>query len=229
AETSLTIEGISVVIDSGLSRIPRFNARTGLTRLTTVAVTRDAADQRAGRAGRLGPGVCYRLWSERSHNNLVAARTPEIEDADLAPLVLALAWYGITNVGELTWITPPPVGHLKQAMELLRHLGALDGEQITPRGRERARLPTHPRLAQMLTEAAQEEDMLALAISCAASLDDRAPLRAEYGADVATRVYDVRKFSRNEPFAGDRRVMELIEWLAIQWRRILNAAVVTTM
>lgn len=229
AETSLTIEGISVVIDSGLSRIPRFNARTGLTRLTTVAVTRDAADQRAGRAGRLGPGVCYRLWSERSHNNLVAARTPEIEDADLAPLVLALAWYGITNVGELTWITPPPVGHLKQAMELLRHLGALDGEQITPRGREMARLPTHPRLAHMLTEAAQEEDMLALAIDCAALLEERDPLPAEYGADVAMRVDELRKFRRKEPFAGDRRVMERIERLATQWRRILNAPVVTTM
>src|SRR5690606_28585773 len=120
AETSLTSEGVSVVIDSGLSRVPRFNASTGLTRLTTVAVTRDAADQRAGRAGRLGPGVCYRLWSERSHKNLVPARSPEIEEADLAPLVLSLAAYGIRSADELTWITPPPAGHLKQATELLQ-------------------------------------------------------------------------------------------------------------
>src|SRR5690606_40256419 len=114
-------------LDSGLSRVPRFNARTGLTRLTTVAVTQDAADQRAGRAGRLGPGVCYRLWSERSHKNLVPARTPEIEDADLAPLVLTLASYGIRSAEKLAWITPPPAGHLSQATDLLRQLGALDG------------------------------------------------------------------------------------------------------
>lgn len=223
AETSLTIEGISVVIDSGLSRVPRFNARTGLTRLTTVPVTRDAADQRAGRAGRLGPGVCYRLWSERSHKNLVPARKPEIEDADLAPLVLSLASYGIRNVDELTWITPPPAGHVNQATELLGQLGALDGDVITARGREMARLPTHPRLAHMLTEAAQEEGMLPLAIDCAALLEERDPLPAQYGADIALRVDELRKFRRREPSAGDRHVMERIEKQVSQWRKILNA------
>ncbi|MFO7256872.1 MAG: ATP-dependent helicase HrpB [Bacteroidota bacterium] len=223
AETSLTIEGVSVVIDSGLSRVPRFNARTGLTRLTTVAVTRDAADQRAGRAGRLGPGVCYRLWSERSHKNLVPARSPEIEEADLAPLVLSLAAYGIRSADELTWITPPPAGHLKQATELLQQLGALDGDAITARGREMARLPTHPRLAHMLTEAAHQEGMLPLAIDCAALLEERDPLPAPYGADLAVRVDELRKFRRREPTAGDRRIMERIEKLVNQWRKILNA------
>lgn len=225
AETSLTIEGISVVIDSGLSRVPRFNARTGLTRLTTVPVTRDAADQRAGRAGRLGPGVCYRLWSERSHKNLVPARTPEIEDADLSPLMLALAWYGINNPHEVTWITPPPLGHLNQAVELLRHLGALNDSGITARGREMARLPTHPRLAHMLTEAAQQKDILSLAIDCAALLEERDPIPAQYGADVALRVEELRKYRRKESFAGDRRVMERVERLVTQWRKILNASV----
>jgi ATP-dependent helicase HrpB len=227
AETSLTIEGISVVIDSGLSRVPRFNARTGLTRLTTVAVTRDAADQRAGRAGRLGPGVCYRLWSERSHKNLVPNRTPEIEDADLASLVLALASYGISNVNELTWITPPPSGHVRQAVELLQQLGALDSNTITPRGREMARLPTHPRIAHMLTEAVQQEDMSPLAIDCAALLEERDPLPAQYGADLAVRIEELRKFRRKETFAGDRRVMERVERLVNQWRKILNARVGT--
>jgi ATP-dependent helicase HrpB len=225
AETSLTIEGVSVVIDSGLSRIPRFNARTGLTRLATVAVTRDAADQRAGRAGRLGPGVCYRLWSERSHRNLVPTRTPEIEEADLAPLMLTLAWYGTRNADELTWITPPPIGHLNQAVELLQQLGALDGNVITPRGREMARLPTHPRIAHMLTEAAQQEGALPLAIDCAALLEERDPLPQEYGADIALRVDELRKFRRREPFVGDRRVMERIERLVTQWRKILKAPV----
>lgn len=223
AETSLTIEGISVVIDSGLSRVPRFNARTGLTRLTTVTVTRDAADQRAGRAGRLGPGVCYRLWSERSHQYLVPSRTPEIEDADLAPLVLTLARYGVRRAEELTWVTPPPAGHLGQALELLRQLGALDGDLITQRGREMARLPTHPRIAHMLTEAAQHEDTLTLAIDCAALLEERDPLPAEYGADVAVRIDELRKFRRKEPFAGDRRVVERVERLVMQWRKLLNA------
>jgi ATP-dependent helicase HrpB len=223
AETSLTIEGIRVVIDSGLSRVPRFDARTGLTRLTTVAVTRDAADQRAGRAGRLGPGVCYRLWSERSHKNLIPARSPEIEDADLAPLVLSLASYGIRSAEKLAWITPPPAGHLSQATDLLRQLGALDGDVITPRGREMARLPTHPRLAHMLTEAAQQEGMLPLAIDLAALLEERDPLPSQYGADIAIRVDELRKFRRKEPTVGDRRIMERIERLVTQWRKILNA------
>lgn len=224
AETSLTIEGVSVVIDSGLSRVPRFDARTGLTRLTTVAVTRDAADQRAGRAGRLGPGVCYRLWSERSHKNLVPTRTPEIEDADLAPLVLTLAWYGIRNAGELAWISPPPSGHLNQAVELLQQLGALDENAITSRGRDMARLSTHPRLAHMLTEAAQQHDMMPLAIDCAALLEERDPLAPQYGADVAVRVDELRKFRRKESYAGDRRVMERIERLVSQWCKILSAS-----
>lgn len=225
AETSLTIEGISVVIDSGLSRVPRFNARTGLTRLTTVAVTQDAADQRAGRAGRLGPGVCYRLWSERSHKNLVPARIPEIEDDDLAPLVLTLASYGIRNTGELTWITPPPQGHLSQAIDLLQQLGALEDDRITPRGREMAQLPTHPRIAHMLTEATNQEGMLSLAIDCAALLEERDPMPLQYGADIAIRVDELRRFRRKEPFAGDRRVMERIERLVTQWRKILKAPV----
>src|SRR5688500_4842537 len=108
AETSLTIEGVTVVVDSGYSRVPRFDPRSGMTRLETIRVTRDAADQRAGRAGRLGPGICYRLWGQAAHSNLVASRNPEVLDADLAPLMLELAQWGIRDVSELTWVTIPP-------------------------------------------------------------------------------------------------------------------------
>ena len=110
AETSLTIEGITTVVDSGQSRVPKFDPRSGLTRLETVRVTRDAADQRAGRAGRLAPGTCYRLWAESANHTLQATRQPEILEADLAPLYLELANWGIEDAKDLSWVTPPPTG-----------------------------------------------------------------------------------------------------------------------
>ena len=153
AETSLTIEGITTVVDSGQSRVPRFDPKSGLTRLETIRVTKDAADQRAGRAGRLGPGICYRLWSEATHHTLQPMRQPEILEADLAPLLLDLANWGIEDTKDLSWITPPPGGAVSQAKEILRQLGALHENKITPRGKEMLRLPTHPRIAHMLLEA----------------------------------------------------------------------------
>src|SRR5260221_7674222 len=149
AETSLTIEGITVVIDSGYSRVPRFDPRSGLTKLETVRVTCDASDQRAGRAGRLGPGVCYRLWSKASHQHLQPSRQPEILEADLVPLMLELFNWG-TDHKDLNWITPPPIGAVNQAIELLDGLGAIEKNKITPRGKEMLQLPTHPRIAHML-------------------------------------------------------------------------------
>ncbi|HEY5918686.1 MAG TPA: ATP-dependent helicase HrpB, partial [Chryseolinea sp.] len=154
AETSLTIEGITTVVDSGQARVPRFDPKSGLTRLETIRVTKDAADQRAGRAGRLGPGICYRLWSEATHHTLQPMRQPEILEADLAPLLLDLANWGIEDTKDLSWITPPPAGAVSQAKEMLRQLGALHENKITPRGKEMLRLPTHPRIAHMLLEAA---------------------------------------------------------------------------
>ncbi|HEY9046563.1 MAG TPA: ATP-dependent helicase HrpB, partial [Ohtaekwangia sp.] len=147
AETSLTIEGIRIVIDSGLARVPKFDPRSGLTRLDTVRVTRDAADQRAGRAGRLAPGICYRLWSESVHATLIANRTPEILEADLAPLMLELGQWGVNDIRELTWVTIPPAGSVNQAKELLQQLNAIDEGRITQRGKEMLKLPTHPRIA----------------------------------------------------------------------------------
>lgn len=198
AETSLTIEGISVVVDSGYSRVPRFDPRSGFTRLETIRVTRDAADQRAGRAGRLGPGACYRLWSQPSHGSLVANRNPEILDADLAPLMLELAQWGVRNVMELKWVTAPPSGAINQAVELLEALGAVRGMVITERGREMLRLPTHPRIAHMLLEAKLSPECndgaMALATDLAAILEERDPMSKDAGADLSLRIELLRRW-----------------------------------
>lgn len=154
AETSLTIDGIRVVIDAGLLRVPRFDPRSGLTRLETIRVTRDSADQRRGRAGRSEPGVCYRLWTEQEQAALAPRRPPEILEADLAPLVLELALWGTADPGELSWLTPPPAGAVAQARELLARLGAVDADgRVTEHGKQMAALALHPRLAHMLLRA----------------------------------------------------------------------------
>ncbi|MCU7845690.1 MAG: ATP-dependent helicase HrpB [Candidatus Thiodiazotropha sp. (ex Monitilora ramsayi)] len=155
AETSLTIEGVTAVVDSGWSRLPAYLPGVGLTRLETVSISRAAADQRAGRAGRLGPGSCYRLWPETYHQRLPAYHPAEMLSADLAPMVLELARWGVTDPGQLVWPDPPPLAAFEQARELLQRLGALDGEcRITASGRDMSRLPLHPRLSHMLLHAA---------------------------------------------------------------------------
>lgn len=154
AETSLTVEGVRVVIDSGLMRVPRFSPRTGMTRLETMPVSRSSADQRRGRAGRLGPGVCYRLWTEQEQAQLSAHGTPELLDADLAPLALELAVWG-AEAAALQWLTPPPVPALNQAADLLKQLGALTAAgALTPHGRLLARSGLHPRFAHMIVQSA---------------------------------------------------------------------------
>lgn len=154
AETSLTIEGARVVIDAGLMRVPRFNPRTGLTRLDTVRVTHDSAEQRRGRAGRLEPGVCYRLWTEAEHQTLLPRRPPEMLDADLASFALDLAVWGAGDVTELCWLDPPPAGALLQARQLLTNLGALnDDGALTAHGKRLAEIALHPRLAHMIVTA----------------------------------------------------------------------------
>jgi ATP-dependent helicase HrpB len=125
AETSLTIEGVRIVVDGGLARTPRYSPRTGLTRLETVRISRASADQRRGRAGRTAPGVCYRLWSEGDDAQLSPRNVPEILDADLTPLALELATAGIDDPADLTWLDAPPAGALAQGREILRELGAL--------------------------------------------------------------------------------------------------------
>jgi ATP-dependent helicase HrpB len=223
AETSLTIEGIRIVIDSGLSRVPRFDPRSGLTRLETIRVTKDAADQRAGRAGRLGPGICYRLWSEPVHATLVPQRKPEILEADLAPMMLELNAWGVKDINQLTWITIPPTGAIAQARELLRQLDALDENGITPRGRKMLELPTHPRIAHLLLEAVSPQQQ-ALAADVAALLEERDPLAKESGADLVLRIEALRTWRKGEKVYADKILLERIEKLASYWRKILGCS-----
>ncbi|MFZ5781420.1 MAG: ATP-dependent helicase HrpB [Pseudomonadota bacterium] len=150
AETSLTIEGVRIVIDSGLMRLPRFSPRSGMTRLETVRVSQASADQRRGRAGRLEPGICYRLWTEEAQRGLAPFTPPEILDADLAPLALELALWGADDA-TLPWLTPPPAASLATARGLLADLGALDDSgRITAHGKAMAKLGQHPRLAHLV-------------------------------------------------------------------------------
>ena len=195
AQTSLTIEGVRVVVDAGLSRVPRFSPRSGMTRLETVRVSRASADQRAGRAGRVAPGDCYRLWSEGEHASLLPHDTPEILEADLAPLALALAAAGVTDPGTLAWLDPPPPAAFEGARGLLRALDAIDAAgRITSRGREMADLPVHPRIAHMLIEGSGA-GRGALAADVAALLAERDVLRWAGGpppADLRLRVEALR-------------------------------------
>ncbi len=182
AETSLTIDGIRTVIDSGLMRVPRFSPRTGLTRLETVTVSRASADQRRGRAGRTGPGFCYRLWTHGEDAGLLERTTPEILEADLAPVALELAAWGVHDPHALRWLDAPPAAAFAQAGELLAELGALgpDG-RITEHGRAMVALPVHPRLAHMLLVGV-ETGRGATAAALAALLEERDVLRRTHGA-----------------------------------------------
>jgi ATP-dependent helicase HrpB len=189
AETSLTIEGVRVVIDAGLSRRPRFSPRTGMTRLETTRVSRAAAEQRRGRAGRVAPGTCYRLWAEHEQHQLLPHTPPEILNADLAPLALDLALSGVNDADALRWLDPPPAAALSQARELLHELEALDDSgRVTQHGRALARLPVHPRSANMLLRAGPN---LMHAAALAALLGDRDPFNrdgAASDADLGWRV-----------------------------------------
>ena len=154
AETSLTIPGITCVVDSGLMRVPRFSPATGMSGLVTLPLSRDRAEQRRGRAGRVRAGVCYRLWDEGMDAARPPRMTPEMLDADLAPLVMTSAAWGATRRTDLPWMTPPPAAAWDQASALLRMLGALDGDgRLTAKGERMSKLPMHPRLANMMMGA----------------------------------------------------------------------------
>jgi ATP-dependent helicase HrpB len=220
AETSVTIQGIRIVVDAGFSRGSKFDPRNGLSRLDTVRVTRDAADQRAGRAGRLGPGICYRLWPEATHQHLISQRSPEILDADLSSLVLELALWGSADVKQLEWVTPPPTGAVSQAITLLQDLEALEGLKLTKKGREMLTLPTHPRIAHMLIEAVElGKDHLAAAADVAAILEERDPLPTGSGADISLRMESMRRRRQGMSATGDHATLDRLEKLASSWRQ----------
>ncbi|MER3482157.1 MAG: ATP-dependent helicase HrpB [Meiothermus sp.] len=222
AETSLTIEGIRAVVDSGFSRVSRFDPKSGLSRLETVRVTRDSADQRAGRAGRLGPGTAYRLWSVNTQNGLLAQRRAEILEADLAPMLLELSAWGIRDVNELSWVTPPPVAAVRQAQGLLQELRVLENGVLTARGREMLEWPTHPRVAHLLLES-QTLGLEALAADVAALLEERDPLPGEPGADLDLRVQALRNWRAGQANqGGEIGVLNRVERLSKEWRRRLS-------
>ncbi|PAU87718.1 ATP-dependent helicase HrpB [Pseudomonas sp. WN033] len=223
AETSLTIEGIRVVVDAGLSREAAFDPVSGMTRLHTRRVSRAAAEQRSGRAGRLEPGVCYRLWSATQHEQLAAQTEPEMRQADLAPLALQLAQWGVQQADELDWLDPPPVAALQQGRELLQRLGALSrderGWQLSEHGRAMAELPMHPRLAHMLLRG-QALGLGRLACRLAALIGERDLLRGVEDADIARRLtlFDDPKA---EP-SVERGTLQRARQLAGQWQRLIE-------
>lgn len=214
AETSLTIEGVRIVIDSGLCRTMVYDAQNGLSRLETVRISMDMANQRTGRAGRVAPGVCYRLWTTATEHRMAPQRTAEILSADLAPLVLDVAAWGESRVERLPWITPPPRAAVLQATSLLSSLHALADSGLTPHGRALAQLPCHPRIAQMLLSASNPEAK-ALACDIAALLEERDPMaHAEADADLCSRLVLLRS-NRNRY----RRIARIAE----QYRRMIRA------
>ncbi|MCS6291370.1 MAG: ATP-dependent helicase HrpB [Nitrospira sp.] len=231
AETSLTIEGVRVVIDAGLMRVPRFDPLSGLTRLDTIRVTQDAADQRRGRAGRLEPGTCYRLWTAAEQQALLPRRLPEILEADLAPLALDLAEWGVIDAAELSWLDPPPAGALSQARELLRQLDALDAQgALTAHGRRLAHVTVHPRLAHMMVTAIPL-GLGAWACDLAALLSERDILQGGPGwrnADLRIRVEALH--GTREHLAGatiNRVACERVRRASEQWRRQLQLQAAT--
>jgi ATP-dependent helicase HrpB len=225
AETSLTIPGVRIVVDSGLMRRSVFDPATGMSRLETQRISRASAEQRQGRAGRVEPGVCYRVWSEGAHRSLAPFAAPEVADADLAPLALDLANWGVREASDLRWLDPPPAAMLASARDLLVRLGALDAQgRITAHGREMAQLGVHPRLAHMLLRA-REIGSLPLAADFAAVLSERDLLRGAAGArdaDVRTRL-DVIRSNRTPP-GVDRGAVERARRMARELVRRLESS-----
>ncbi|PJI38009.1 ATP-dependent helicase HrpB [Ferrovibrio sp.] len=236
AESSLTIEGVRVVVDSGYMRQPRFSPSTGMAKLETIRVSQASADQRRGRAGRLGPGICYRLWAEAAHGGLTKFTAPEIAVTDLTPLALDLAAWGVRDAKALPWLDPPPDGAMAYAQDLLRELEAVDeAGVITPHGKAMAELPLHPRLAHMVIRG-HAQDLGGLACALAALLGERDIARVPRStAQGAIRDADLRwrleivageseRHSAPHGLQVDMNAVRQIRQLARDWRRQIGAA-----
>lgn len=221
AETSLTIEGVKIVVDTGFARMQRFDPKSGLSKLETVQISKDSADQRAGRAGRLSAGVCYRMWTKATHDRLAEHRIPEIMEADLASLVLDMAQWGIVNLEQMSWLNNPPRAHVAQASEVLHQLGALENGRITEHGKQIHKLACHPRIAHMLL-LAQEDHTIQLACDVAAVLEERDPLPRESGIDINLRVEALRRARKNNALG---KAFARIEKVAESYRKLLQVAV----
>jgi ATP-dependent helicase HrpB len=222
AETSLTIDGVRVVIDAGLARVPRFDPGSGMTRLDTQRISRASATQRAGRAGRLEPGVCYRLWSEAQHEQLAAHGSAEILQADLAGLALQLSRWGVTP-DQLRWLDQPPAAAYTQAQDLLARLGAFragNRDALSDHGQAMAMLPTHPRIAHLLLRG-QELGLADMACNVAALLGERDILRGG-GADLHSRLALLNGESRAA--RGSQGGVQRARQLARQYRGMLRGS-----
>lgn len=227
AETSLTIDGVRVVIDAGLARVPRFDPGSGMTRLDTQRISRASATQRAGRAGRLEPGVCYRLWSQAQHEQLAAHDSPEILAADLAGLALQLARWGVTPA-ELAWLDAPPAAAYAQARDLLARLGALNANgSLSAHGQAMAGLPAHPRIAHLLLRG-QALGLGVLACDVAALLGERDILRGpDAGADLHSRLVllsGAERAGRGAQRSAAQGGVQRARQLARQYRGLLPKA-----
>ncbi len=227
AESSLTIEGIRLVVDTGLMRVPRFDSRSGMSRLTTLTVSQQSAEQRRGRAGRLEPGLCVRFWSEAEQHSFTPRTAPEILDTDLTSLALELAQWGIHDPQELLWLDPPPSGAMTQARQLLHSLGAFDAQgHITDHGRSMADLPMHPRLAHMVLKG-KGLGAGALACDLAAFLSERDLFKgstAREQADLRTR-FDVLyagAHAQRDTGSLDRGTIKRIRQVSQTWQRTLH-------
>lgn len=220
AETSLTIEGVRIVVDSGLCRKMVFSQQNGLSRMETVRISRDMADQRSGRAGRVAPGVCYRLWSLSTEQYMPLTRIPEISEADLAPMMLDIAAWGGGDIDSLQWLTRPEPQALKAAHLLLRNLCAIDDQgSITSHGRRLSALPCHPRIAQMLLKA-ETPELRSLASDIAAILDDRDPVPDAGSSDICIRINELRLVRTSGRISrGWSRIVRTAE----QYRRLAKA------
>jgi ATP-dependent helicase HrpB len=227
AETSLTIQGVRIIVDSGLVRRSVFDPATGMSRLETQRISRASAEQRQGRAGRVEPGVCYRIWSEGAQRSLAPFTPPEIVEADLAPLALELAGWGARDPSELRWLDIPPAAMLASARDLLVRLGALDASgRITQHGRRMARLSVHPRLAHMLLRSSDLRS-LTLAADVAALLSERDLLRAASGsrdADIRSRLELVQGegFAQGVDRVGLQRARRAAKDLVQQVRSVVE-------
>jgi ATP-dependent helicase HrpB len=232
AETSLTIEGIRLVVDTGLMRVPRFDPRSGMSRLHTITVSQQSAEQRRGRAGRLEPGLCVRLWSEAEQRTFMPRTAPEILDADLTSLALELARWGIRDQQELFWLDPPPSGSMAQARQLLGYLGALNAQgHITNHGQCMADLPMHPRLAHMVLKG-KTLGLGALACDLAAALSERDVFKgsmAREHADLRSRFDMLYAASHGQKDKGsaDTGTFQRIRQASLTWQRTLHIATST--
>jgi ATP-dependent helicase HrpB len=224
AESSITVPGVRAVIDAGLAREPRFDPASGLTRLATVNISQASADQRSGRAGRVAPGVAYRLWPES--RRLEPARTPEIAQAELSGLALELAAWGVgaDAAAALGWLDAPPTGALAAARELLQRLGAIDAQlRITPLGRDMLQLGAHPRMAAAALRAA--DALRGLVADLLALVEARSPLHGEFSDDLRARVDALHRFRDGGARAVrdvDSGALSAIEQAARGWRKRLG-------